>query len=115
MTLGPTLLRRAEIGCTLLGSALLGAFVWALVERLDLWEVRGFVLLFYGVGGALILATTSSVLLHRQPGKPSPRTLIGLRRAVWVAWMIGALWSWVPSSRSVVAYALRQLSVLCLH
>jgi hypothetical protein len=109
------MLRGGEIGASLVAMTLLAGLVWALVERLDTWEVRWFVLLFYATGGALALATASSVVLRRQTGERSPRALVGLRRVVWVAWMIGALWGWAPGSRSVVAYALRQLSVLCLR
>ncbi len=93
------------------GLCVLGWLGWALGARLDFWSARSFVLLFYTAGLLAILGSASARLARR--GAPRlVRRMRWPRRLLWTCVIVGSFWSIWPPSRAVVAYAVREVSLL---
>jgi hypothetical protein len=93
-----------------LGLGLLAAILWGAIARLDRWEARSFVLLYYG---AVICAGVSQLgrllTLRRLP--PLVRDARGTLTTVV---LVLAAWFWAPGVRSFVNWAIRRGSALLL-
>jgi hypothetical protein len=93
------------------GLCMLGWLGWALGARLDFWPARSFVLLFDAAGLLAMISSVSARLAHRRAPR-LVRMMRWPRRALWAGVLVGSFWSMWPPSRAVVAYAIRQVSVL---